>query len=132
MKRLLLLVFLSVLSQSVVSNSSEDEWMMEMISVIPGTSWVIEGDGYKGTYLFENDLTFTYMLSVNTEFSRSVGIVISKDENTYLVSDDQVILSYNSGYRICTFIREPEDLRMSGSCINRDGRSDKLVARLIL
>ena len=130
MKRLLLLVFLSVLSQSVVSNSSEDQFTVTL--VIPGTSWVIEGDGYKGTYLLEKDLTFTYMVSLNTEFSLSEGIVISKDENTYLVSDDQVILSYNSGYRICTFIREPEDLRMSGSCINRDGRSDKLVARLIL
>ena len=129
MNRLLLLVFLSVLSQSVVSNSSEDQFTVTL--VIPGTSWVIEGDGYKGTYLFEKNSTFTYMLSLNKKYDQLEGVVLNIDENTYLVSDDQVILSYNNGYRICTFIREPEDLRMSGSCINRDGKTDKLVARLI-
>ena len=91
MKRLLSLLFLSFFSVLVSAND------------LSGTGWVFENDqGDKFIYLLKRDGTFSQMAIETPSIPQLTGRLQGDDEDTYRVSENQVILSHNNGYMICS------------------------------
>ena len=97
---------------------------------ISGTGWFFErSNGDKQIILFEKDGTFTFLdvvISSNVD-----GLVYSKQNQTYSVNEDLVVISFSDGYMICSLTINNRKDRMSGTCINKRGLVVKKNGRLI-
>ena len=84
---------------------------------INGTGWKIyEEDGTTRIILFEEDGTFTYMVSRKQ--------VYSDGEDTWELDGNKIVLLYSNGYRIVSGTINRERDYMSGTSINRVGYSE--------
>ncbi len=97
---------------------------------ISGSVWVFEeGDNDKTVVLFEIDNTITYMNLVSA--SGVEGQVYGDEDDTYLVSEDLVVISFNDGYMICSLTINARQDSMSGTCINKAGLVQQIYGRQI-
>ena len=98
---------------------------------IKGSGWfAIDEDGDKRIILFEKDGSFTYLnVSMN---SGNEGNVYSDDRDTWKEENNNLVLSFTDGYKICSL--KPIDWSkeiMSGTCINKKGYVETMKLRLI-
>ena len=117
MNKLLLLILLVVFPVVVFAN---DLW---------GTGWVaVHSDGEKQVILFDDDGTFVYIDPMPYEGLEKVW---DEDYNTYTVTEDLVVVSFNDGYQLCSMTLNSRRNRMSGTCINKVGLVTEITAELI-
>ena len=118
MMRVLLLVLIIFLPSKVFGKD------------ISGSVWMFdESDLDKTVILFDIDKTFTYM---NLVSARGVeGQVYGDEDDTYLVSEDLVVISFNDGYMICSLTISARQDSMSGTCINKTGLVQQMYGRQI-
>jgi len=98
---------------------------------IKGNGWfAIDEDGDKKIILFEKDGSFTY-LNVSMK-SGNEGNVYSDDRDTWKEENNNLVLSFTDGYKICSLkpIDWPKKM-MSGTCINKKGNVETMQLRLI-
>ena len=98
---------------------------------IKGSGWSsIDEDGDKKIILFEKDGSFTY-LNVSMK-SGNEGNVYSDHRDTWKEENNNLVLSFTDGYKICSL--KPIDWSkemMSGTCINKKGNVETIQLRLI-
>ena len=98
---------------------------------IKGSGWSsIDEDGDKKIILFEKDGSFTY-LNVSMK-SGNEGNVYSDDRDTWKEENNNLVLSFTDGYKICSL--KPIDWSkemMSGTCINKKVNVETMQLRLI-
>ena len=96
---------------------------------IGGTGWFTEDDdGDRKIVFFEKDQTFTY-LKVKS-WSGNEGNVYSEDDDTWMINEGLVVMSYNHGYMICS-LNLITTKSMLGTCINKMGLKNEVTLRLI-
>ena len=98
---------------------------------IKGSGWSsIDEDGDKKIILFEKDGSFTY-LNVSMK-SGNEGNVYSDDRDTWKEENNNLVLSFTDGYKICSL--KPIDWSkemVSGTYINKKGNVETMQLRLI-
>tara|TARA_B110000459_G_scaffold159933_1_gene175534 strand:+ start:28 stop:387 length:360 start_codon:yes stop_codon:yes gene_type:complete len=97
---------------------------------ISGTGWKLtDQDGDKKIILFEEDKSFTY-LNILSQSGNS-GKVYNDEEDTWMLADDNIIISFSNGYKIYSGqINSTRDY-MSGTMLNKAGNSGTWSATLI-
>ena len=97
---------------------------------IVGTGWVIyEEDGHKTIVLFEKDGTFTYQNMISP--SGNEGEVVSREDDTWTINGDVVVLSFSNGFQLFSFTINNRGDSMTGTSINKQGKVKKVKGRLI-
>ena len=96
-----------------------------------GSGWfAIDEDGDKKIILFEKDGSFTYLNISNK--SGNEGNVYSDYRDTWKEENNNLVLSFTDGYKICSL--KPIDWSkemMGGTCINKKGKVETMQLRLI-
>ena len=122
MKNFLKLISLYFLFTSSVAALSNE---------IKGSAWSgIEDDGDKIIFLFDKNGTFSYLNVIS--ISGNQGRVFGGESETWRVRDNKLIISFTNGYAFCSLDRKkwnPES--MQGTCINKEGKVEKIQLKLI-
>ena len=98
---------------------------------IKGSGWfATEEDGDKKIILLEKDGSFTYLNVISQ--SGNEGNVFSDNRDTWKEENNNLILSFTDGYKICSLqtFNWSEEM-MSGTCINKKGLVETMQLRLI-
>ena len=98
---------------------------------IKGSGWLAtEEDGDKKIILFEKDGSFTYLNVISQ--SGNEGNLYSDNRDTWKEENNNLILSFTDGYKICSLqtLNWSEEM-MSGTCINKKGLVEKMQLRFI-
>jgi len=97
---------------------------------ISGTGWKLtEQDGDKMIILFEKDKTFTY-LNILSQSGNS-GELFSDEDDTWMLAGDNIIISFSNGYNIFSGQINSTGDYMSGTMVNKNGKSESWSAILI-
>ncbi|MDB4099184.1 hypothetical protein N9554_02040 [Candidatus Thioglobus sp.] len=97
---------------------------------ISGTGWKTYSDnGGELIILFDSDGTFTYLNKVSN--SGNEGAVFGDNDETWKITGNKVVLSYNSGYMLMSLTLNNTSDRMTGTAINVEGVVYGLTAKLI-
>jgi hypothetical protein len=105
-------------------------WSVPSFAEDPGgTGWIFEEeDGDKTLLIFDWKGTVTY-LNLRSRFNQ--GNLYNDPNDTWNIVDDKVIISFTGGYKICSLTFDGSKDRMSGTCINKQGKVEKVTGRLI-
>ena len=96
---------------------------------ISETGWFLkDADGDEKIIIFRSNQTFAYLKL--TSHSGNEGKLYSDDDNTWLINNDLIILSFTDGYMICQ-LNLINVQQMSGTCLNELGVKDKVKGSLI-
>ncbi len=97
---------------------------------ISGTGWKLtDQDGDKKIILFENDKSFTHLNIISQ--SGNSGVVFGDEDETWMLAGDNIIISFNNGFKIYSGQINSSRDYMSGTMVNKNGKSDTWSATLI-
>ena len=95
-----------------------------------GTGWKIsENDGDQKIIIFENDGTFTYLNVINN--SGGQGKVYGNDDETWEVNGNKIVVLFSGGYKIMTGTINRTGDYMSGTIMNKKGKTENWTGELI-
>ena len=97
---------------------------------ISGTGWKIyEDDGDRKIIFFEDDGTFTYL---NVIFNPgSQGKVYGDYDETWELNGNKIVVLFNDGYKIMTGTINRTGDYMSGTIMNKKGKTENWTGELI-
>tara|TARA_B110000259_G_C13638556_1_gene251323 strand:+ start:58 stop:417 length:360 start_codon:yes stop_codon:yes gene_type:complete len=97
---------------------------------ISGTGWKIyEDDGDSKIFFFEDDGTFTFLNVIMN--SGNEGKVFSNDVDTWEVNGNKIVVLHNGGYKIMTGTINRTGDYMSGTIMNKKGKTENWTGELI-
>ena len=97
---------------------------------ISGTGWKIhEDDGDRIIILFEDDGTFTYLNVISN--SGRQGEVFGNHDETWELDGNKIVVLFNGGYLIWTGTINRTGDYMSGTMMNKKGKTDTWTGELI-
>ena len=97
---------------------------------ISGTGWKIyEDDGDRKIILFEDDGTFTYFNVTSISGNEKKGW--SDDLDTWEVDGNKIVILFTGGYQIMTGTINRTGDYMSGTSMNKKGKTENWFGELI-
>lgn len=97
---------------------------------ISGTGWKIyEDDGDRKIILFEGDGKFTYLQVISE--SGNQGKVYGDDDETWELDGNKIVVLFNDGYLIMTGTINRTGDYMSGTFMNKKGKTENWFGELI-
>tara|TARA_B100001250_G_scaffold386482_1_gene383051 strand:- start:725 stop:1114 length:390 start_codon:yes stop_codon:yes gene_type:complete len=97
---------------------------------ISGTGWKIShDDGDRTIILFEDDGTFIYLGVIS--HSGNQGEVFGNDDETWELNGNKIVILFNDGFNIMTGTINRTGDYMSGTTMNKKGKTENWFGELI-